>query len=63
MINQDHALKDVQAKFANVDGIAIQDDISMFGDPEDTFDETDAEGDRQKFGAFSLFFRNSRLVV
>ena len=40
VVNQDPALKAVQAKFPNVDIEAIQDDIiTIFGDPEDFFDE------------------------
>ena len=45
VINQDPALKAVQEKFPNVDIKAIQDDITIFGDPEDIFDEADADGE------------------
>ena len=54
VINQDPALKAVQAKFPNVDLKAIQDDITIFGDPEDLFDETDDEGQVTEVGALSL---------
>ena len=54
VINQDPALKAVQAKFPNVDIKAIQDDITIFGDPDDLFDETDDEGQVIKMGALSV---------
>ena len=57
VINQDPALKAVQEKFPNVDIKAIQDDITIFGDPEDIFDETDAEGEVSKQGALSLLIQ------
>ena len=54
VINQDPALKAVQAKFPNVDIKAIQDDITIFGDPDDLFDETDDEGRVTEVGALTL---------
>ena len=57
VVNQDPALKAVQAKFPNVDIKAIQDDITIFGDPEDIFDETDDEGKVTKLGALSLLIQ------
>ena len=54
VINQDPALKAVQAKFPNVDIKAIQDDITIFGDPDDLFDETDDEGRVIEVGALTL---------
>ena len=54
VINQDPALKAVQTKFPNVDLKAIQDDITIFGDPKDLFDETDDEGLVTEVGALSL---------
>jgi len=53
-INQDLALKAVQAKFPNVDLKAIQDDITIFGDPDDLFDEVDEEDRVTKVGTHSL---------
>ena len=43
VVTQDPALKAVQAKIPNVDNKAIQDDRTIFGDPEDIFDETDGQ--------------------
>ena len=57
VVNQDPALKAVQAKFPNVDIKAIQDDITIFGDPEDIFDETDDEGKVTKMDALSLLIQ------
>ncbi len=57
MVNQDPALKAVQAKFPKVDIKAIQDDITIFGDPEDIFDETDDGGEVTKLGALSLLIQ------
>jgi hypothetical protein len=37
-----------------VDLKAIQDDITIFGDPEDLFDETDDEGLETEVGALAL---------
>ena len=36
---------------------AIQDDITIFGDPDDLFDETDDEGQVTKMGALSLLIQ------
>ena len=55
--NQNPALKAVQSKFPNVDIKAIQDDITMFGDPEDLFDEKDGEGRVSKEGALSCLIQ------
>ena len=57
VVNQDPALKAVQAKFPNVDIKAIQDDITIFGDPEDIFDEIDDRGEVTKLGALSLLIQ------
>ena len=57
VVNQDPALKAVQAKFPNVDIKAIQDDITIFGDPEGIFDETDDGGEVTKLGALSLLIQ------
>ena len=58
VVNQDPALKAVQAKFPNVDIKAIQDDITIFGDPEDIFDETEIDGGEvTKLGALSLLIQ------
>ena len=53
----------VKAKFPNMDIKAIQDDITIFGDPEDIFDEIDDRGEVTKLGALSLLIRNSRLAA
>ena len=57
MANQDPALKAAQAKFPNVDIKAIQDDTTIFGDPEDIFDKTDDGSKVTKLGALSLLFQ------
>lgn len=57
VINQDPALKAVQSRFPDVDIKAIQDDITIFGDPDDLFDETDDEGQVTKMGALSLLIQ------
>jgi hypothetical protein len=53
VINQDPALKAVQLKFPNVDIKAIQDDITLCGDPKDIFDEKDSGGVVIRLGALS----------
>jgi hypothetical protein len=60
-INQDPALKAVQAKFPNVDIKAIQDDITYIGDPDDLFDEVDDEGRVTKIGALSVLIHVQEL--
>ena len=60
VVNQDSALKAVQAKFRNVDIKAIQDDRTVFGDPEDIFDETDDGGEVTKLGALSLLIQEPK---
>ncbi len=57
LTSQDPALKAVQAKFPNVDIKAIQDDITIFGDSEDIFDEIGDGGEVIKLGALSLIIQ------
>jgi hypothetical protein len=47
----------IPLKFPNVDIKAIQDDITIFGDPEDIFDEIDDGGEVIKLGALSLLIQ------
>ena len=57
VINQNPALKAVQSMFPNVDIKAIQDDITIFGYPDDLFDEKDGEGQVSKEGALSCLIQ------